>query len=496
MTELVFPVKAIEQLRNQLFKDDGDERIGFGYAGKSDDRFLVSEVHVLDDDEYHRRGPTRCRAKPDVEQLHVNECLKQDKHPVLIHSHPFDHSENVAFSPIDEDILPPFSEWVTRLFPDTEVLFAVFGTQSVAAATVENEATREIPVSVPGDHKLKRHLAYTDSGEDADLNQGLYDRSIRCFTEEGQRRLAATKAAIIGAGGLGSILCEQSLRLGIEDLVVIDPDIVEESNRNRLQGAHCSDVDRPKVKVVEERLNQYNPDASVETFQAHVQECTDVLRSCDLLVAGVDSMNARMWLNEFAVQHLIPYVDAGVLITQEDDDVTSMQGGIQTVLPGATGCLKCLDRYNPEQAEIDRLSEDELAAAVEEGYIEDTALSPEPAVMPLNTTVAGMTADVVAKLVTRVDAPPDYLQFEGLDSELKPIHTQPFDTCPVCTELLGEGTDKTDFDEFETSEEVADISDEEIDSEAALAGEDDRSEESTGSVSTWFKNAVPKAWRS
>jgi molybdopterin/thiamine biosynthesis adenylyltransferase len=458
MTELVFPVTAIETLQEELFQPDGDERIAIGYAGETCDRYLVGEVYVLDDDEYYHRSPSRCRAELDVEQDHVNRCLNQDKHPVLIHSHPF-AGESVTFSGIDDEILPPFSNWVTRLFPKTEVLFAVLGTESVEAATIENNATKTIPVSIPGDYKLDTPVSYMEAGINTDLDQKRYDRGIRCYTEEGQRRLAATKAAVIGAGGLGSILCEQLLRVGIEDLVVIDPDIVEESNLNRLQGAEAGDVGRPKVEFISDRLHAYNPAAEVETFQSQVQDCEDTLKSCDLLVAGLDSQNARMWLNEFAVQHMLPYIDAGVLIKRDEGTITGMEGVVQTVLPGATGCLNCMGRYNQEQAAIDRLNDDELEAAVEDGYIEGTALSPDPAVMPLNTTIAGMTGDVIAKLVTGVAGPPDYLTYEGLDAELQEVHTHPFNSCEVCNELLGRGEVDVDLSAFETDEDVSSVPD-------------------------------------
>jgi len=140
--------------------------------------------------------------------------------------------------------------------------------------------------------------------------------------------------------------------------------------------------------------------------QAPAEDAADALKQCDLLVAGVDQISARMWLNQFAVRHCIPYVDAGVVIDTEDEDtITAMEGYIQVIAPGATACFDCMDRGDPEQARIESLSDEALQEEVERGYIDETTLSPEPAVVPLNGVVASKTVQTVAKLVTGYDAP-------------------------------------------------------------------------------------------
>jgi molybdopterin/thiamine biosynthesis adenylyltransferase len=69
-----------------------------------------------------------------------------------------------------------------------------------------------------------------------------HDRQIRAFGHDGQRRLGAATAAVVGAGGIGSLLVQGLAHLGVGRLIVIDPDRVEPSNLNRLAGATAADA--------------------------------------------------------------------------------------------------------------------------------------------------------------------------------------------------------------------------------------------------------------
>jgi molybdopterin/thiamine biosynthesis adenylyltransferase len=69
-----------------------------------------------------------------------------------------------------------------------------------------------------------------------------HDRQIRAFGSDGQRRLGAATAAVVGAGGIGSLLIQGLAHLGVGRLIVIDPDRVEPSNLNRLAGATAADA--------------------------------------------------------------------------------------------------------------------------------------------------------------------------------------------------------------------------------------------------------------
>jgi hypothetical protein len=95
-----------------------------------------------------------------------------------------------------------------------------------------------------------------------------FDRNVRAFGIKGQRRLGDVTAGIVGVGGLGSLVAEQLARLGVTEFVLVDPDIVEESNLSRLVGAYDHHVGRPKVTAIREHLWQSGTDdVDVETHR-------------------------------------------------------------------------------------------------------------------------------------------------------------------------------------------------------------------------------------
>ena len=457
---LTLTATQVTQLRDHLLQEDNLERVAYVYCSPGGDgRLLVEELVLISDEDTIGQSQTACRPSRDVELGLVQDCLRRGMHPLIIHSHPFDHSTAPRFSPRDNALMDDLYTYITGHEPDATPMFGVLGAKSITAAVYTDDKKREpLPITVIGNHRLDPDLhgaADTLATADTDIDTARFDRTIRALGEPGQQRLAATHIAIVGCGGLGSVMAEEFARYGIGELTLIDPDVVEETNLPRLFGAGDDDIGRPKVKVVRDHLYHIDDRVWVTPLKKRVEEAETALQRADLIVAGVDRVSTRQWLNAFAVQYLLPYVDAGVVISTDDTAdggdprVETMDGYIQTILPGATGCFTCHNRGDPEQARIERLSEDELQEELEQGYIEETQLSPAPAVVPLNGIVASKTVQLVAKLVTGYAQPADYLHFEGVHNELTTVNMTPRESCPTCgrTGVLGRGTrDPSDAD--------------------------------------------------
>jgi hypothetical protein len=69
-----------------------------------------------------------------------------------------------------------------------------------------------------------------------------YDLQVRWFGDRGQELLRHTKVAVIGSGGVGLPLVTALARLGVGEVVVIDPDRVGPSNLPRLAEARRLDA--------------------------------------------------------------------------------------------------------------------------------------------------------------------------------------------------------------------------------------------------------------
>lgn len=481
MERLVIPAPLVSSIRDAVLREDGQEWFAFGLCGQSGDRFLVTKVRTVDETDHVTKARGGCRVDPKVELSFLDECVgHRSRVPLLIHSHPFHSGGGVRFSHLDAEMMDSMTNWLEGAYPERGVgpLFAVLGEDSIRVARYEStpdgsggvENIVELPVEIFGEWELERPLGRTDptasASTDAAVDSERHDRTIRALTERGQVRLAGSRVGVVSAGGIGSVLVEQLTRLGVGELVVVDPDVVEESNLNRLYGARHDDIGREKVAVMADHAKSIDPSVEIETHAAPAQEVSDALRTCDLLVAGVDRISARMWLNEFAVRHYIPYVDAGTIIRTDGagDAVTEMEGIVQTIVPGVTGCFACLDRGDPEQARVERLSDEELAAEVEDGYVEESVLTPEPAVVHLNSLVASKAVDAVVKLLTGFDDPSGLVRYEGLGNRLDAFRTQRATGCRVCSSdrLLGRGVpdhEASDLDQIATEPAEVELGD-------------------------------------
>ena len=71
-------------------------------------------------------------------------------------------------------------------------------------------------------------------------SNSVHDRQVRMFGAAGQRILQASKIAVVGLGGVGSLVAEYLARLGVGNLVLIDPDEIESSNLSRVVGGDPS----------------------------------------------------------------------------------------------------------------------------------------------------------------------------------------------------------------------------------------------------------------
>ncbi|MFX1244560.1 MAG: ThiF family adenylyltransferase [Promethearchaeota archaeon] len=151
----------------------------------------------------------------------------------------------------------------------------------------------------------------------------------------GLQRLRNARVAVIGIGGLGSVSARQLASLGVGFLRIVDRDIVELSNLQRQLLYTVKDVGKPKVEVATRRLNELNPDVTVEPMALSVTEVTAdrVVEGMDVVLDGLDSFKPRYALNRACVRNKIPYVFAGAL---------AAVGNLTTIIPGRTACLECI----------------------------------------------------------------------------------------------------------------------------------------------------------
>lgn len=132
--------------------------------------------------------------------------------------------------------------------------------------------------------------------------------------ETGQATLQQARVLVVGVGGLG---CPVSLYLaasGIGTLGLVDHDRVALSNLNRQILFETADIGRLKTEAAKDRLEELNPDITLELHSQRLDEtnATSLIRHYDVIVDGSDNPETRMRVNAVCVEWKKPLISAAI----------------------------------------------------------------------------------------------------------------------------------------------------------------------------------------
>lgn len=164
--------------------------------------------------------------------------------------------------------------------------------------------------------------------------------------------LEAATIGIVGLGGGGSHIAQQAAHMGVGGYVNADPDVIEDTNTNRLIGGTLADVDenRSKVAIAERLIRGLQPNARIISVQADWHDAVDDLKLCDVIVGAVDGFREREQLERFARRHMIPYIDIGMDVHDLGKKGFLVSGQVILSIPGAP-CMRCCGFITDERLE-------------------------------------------------------------------------------------------------------------------------------------------------
>jgi molybdopterin/thiamine biosynthesis adenylyltransferase len=203
------------------------------------------------------------------------------------------------------------------------------------------------------------------------------DRQARLFGSAGQQILRRSRIGIVGVGGAGMLAVEFLSRLGVGELVVVDPDKVEITNLTRLPGAlrrdACAILTHPsrpgwvrklgsklarrKVHVARRLARRAGQGTKVETYATDVRDAAAAraLRDCDYIVLAADSATARHLINTISHQYLIPAIQVGVKIPISASGAVGDLFAVDRPVVPDLGCLRCSGLIDPTKLALESI---------------------------------------------------------------------------------------------------------------------------------------------
>lgn len=448
---LTFPADLAAQLHAHLFPGDSDEHgavIGAAVARTPHGtRLLARDILIAEDGVSYVEGR---RSHRTLSAAFVREailhCREQGLVYLAVHNH--GGSDRAGFSPVDLASHRRGYPTLVDINLGMPVGALVFAENAMAGELYLADGSVERISHAVVLEGVRRELR--SNPRKARPSASAFDRQSRLFGDVGQEILGELQVAIIGAGGVGSVLVELLARLGVGRFIIVDPDVVEVSNLSRLIGAHPTDAGggissigrrsrkRPlrKVDLASRVIASANPDAQIVRLYADLQDpaVATQLIGCDYLFLAADSMQARLVFNALVHQYLIPGVQLGakVSLDMQTGRVLDAFSVIRPVLPGV-GCLWCNELISPGGLQAESIGEDERQG---QHYIDDPVVI-VPSVVTLNSVAAAHAADdfLFWAVGLATDPSRDYLVTQPRNRSVRFVMPRRDPNCSECSRV-------------------------------------------------------------
>src|SRR6266487_2945567 len=442
-------------LREKLLEDLSREHFAvlLGKTQKINGYTIINVVELLFParSDYNHQSVALLRIKKDfIHKALVELTSRYDVDTIIdVHTHPFTQA-GVSFSGTDDDDEKTFFRFLKKTFDSMHYASIVLSQRKYSArvwllssgSIVARKAllkTQTSPENIPSadfyeymdgrgeilrfaqndkvkaqydkgkaqhDKSITRHdEGYAQSDSALIGEEGIFNRSALALGLDVMRTIMHNQViSIVGVGGLVSVVAEHLIHMGFHEINLIDPDVLEMSNLNRVVGAYYEDAQkkRYKVDVVKRHLTSINPKATVLACKkdVHDKEMEGVLALSDWIIVATDNHASRLKVQELSVQYFVPLLSLGVNITVKANTIEDMSGEVITARVGDYLCLHCLNRINPIKVASERHPDQTIREAlVKRGYVSGMDIK-EPAVKTLNTTLATMAVEVLINQYT------------------------------------------------------------------------------------------------
>ncbi len=256
----------------------------------------------------------------------------------------------------------------------------------------------------------------------ADLEEDRYSR-LRLIPWWDQSRLKQANVMVVGAGALGNEILKNLALVGIGHILIVDMDVIEDSNLSRSVLFRAEDCGRLKAEVAAERVMEMNPDIQVTWLNANIVHDVGlgVFAAMDVVIGGLDNREARLAINQSCWKVNVPWVDGAIEV---------LHGVARVFVPPDGACYECTMgetdyRILNARRSCTLLSREEMVS----GKV--------PTTPTVSSIIAGVQVQEVLKLIHERDNLPPIeghgFVFNGLNFDCYLVEYQRKEECPSHT---------------------------------------------------------------
>jgi len=408
------------------------------------DRYLAVEIHLFQDAWITGSSPSHIAFELSHFRDLFRKCTEDSLVFGFVHIHPSGYDK---FSDVDEENERTLLTAIKNR-NGTEVHFvAMLWNGDVWKARIRSAQSIDSSTVVRHVSVLGKNLNLYPSLQLSAVEKEILDRQAAAFGQPFVEKLRSLRVGVVGAGGTGSPTATLLARAGVGELVVIDKDVLESSNLNRVRGAGVKDVGKNKAAILAAFITDTGLPTRVTSIESLIDEdatAVDALSSCDVIFGCTDDQIGRELLNTALYVYLHAYIDMGLggLVVEDANRVPKLRyhfGRVSTILPEAGECLFCQDvirdiwiRHQYALRENPRMSREEARERYLEGGGEQA-----PGVGPFTSAVADYSVATLFDLVMPFRKfPPsvrrDAFKIDFVKMELRSSQEKLDYECPYC----------------------------------------------------------------
>ncbi|NLW29891.1 MAG: ThiF family adenylyltransferase [Fibrobacter sp.] len=252
-----------------------------------------------------------------------------------------------------------------------------------------------------------------------DYYSKMVSRNIGIFSTEEQQKIKNAKVAIAGAGGVGGLLAERLIRLGVNFLKISDPETFEISNLNRQLGCNSETIGKFKASVIKSICMEINPEAEIIIDTNGITDQNSAQELCKDVNICVDEMDYGLFDQSV-------YLDNAIHKNNGSYIFSSAIGFCAVIYTFGPRCIS-LEKFNyfrvnqtkadPDSCYKKVLSNSSVFLKGKESLIEDIIQGKIPA--PTNSIGVGLTSVITAFEVMNVILHPEsYLAKEPIRRDI------------------------------------------------------------------------------